>query len=443
MRTFLIIWSGQLVSAIGSAMTVFALTVWVWQFTEKATTIALFSFFFQLPQIFVALFAGILVDHFNRKHLMILGDTCVALCTITVGLLYSTDNLHIWHLYCLSAFYGCFGHIQNLAYSTSIPLMVPKQHYIRASSMSSLVSQASAIIAPALAGILYPTIGLLGIILVDMATFFVAIVTMLLVQIPQPSQTDTSNSESETIWQKLALGFHYIFSKPSLFAMTIAFCLFWFVHQLGETLYQPMILARTGGNPQVLGAVVTAAGVGGVIGALVLSIWGGFKLRIRGMLIGFIGTGLGKIILGLGQQPLIWIGSQLFSSVNIPLLFSSSNAIWYAKVPPNVQGRVFAADHAMGMIIGTVASLIAGPLADRIFEPAMKPGGLLASILGPIFGNRTGSGIALLYVITSICIVLIGISGYAFRTLRNVEDILLDHDLTHNKTNSVMEVEDN
>lgn len=434
MRTFLIIWSGQLVSAIGSAMTQFALTVWVWQFTWKVTAVALFSFFFQLPQIFVALFAGILVDHFNRKHLMILGDTCVALCTITIGLLYSTNNLLIWHLYALAAVYGGFGHIQNLAYSTSIPLMVPKQHYIRASSMSSLVIQASAIIAPALAGSLYPTIGLLGIIIVDITTFVIAIGSLLLIQIPQPSKTDTTNSESETIWQKLALGFRYIFSNPSLLAMTIAFSLFWFAHQLGETLYQPMILARTGGNAQVLGAIVTAAGVGGVIGALALSIWGGFKRRVRGMLIGFIGTGLGKIVLGLGQKPLIWIGANLFSSVNIPLLFSSSDAIWYAKVPPTFQGRVFAADHAMGMIIGTIASLIAGPLADRVFEPAMR-GGLLASILGPVFGTGTGSGIALLYVITSICIVLIGISGYAFRTLRNVEDILLDHDLIHNKTN--------
>lgn len=415
-------------------MTKFALTVWVWQFTEKATAIALFSFFFQLPQIFVALFAGILVDHFNRKYLMILGDTCVALCTITVALLYSTNHLLIWHLYTLAAVYGGFGNIQELAYSTSIPLMVSKQHYIRASSMSTLVIQASAIIAPALAGSLYPVIGLLGIIIVDITTFVMAIGTLLLVEIPQPSPTDTSNSEPETIGQKLSLGFRYIFSKPSLLAMTIAFSLFWLAHQLGETLYQPMILARTDGNAQILGTVVTAAGVGGVIGGLGLSIWGGFQRRVRGMLIGFIGHGLGKIVLGLGEKPLIWIGSQLFSSVNTPLLFSSSNAIWYAKVPPNIQGRVFAADHAIGMIIGTVASLMAGPLADRVFEPAMQPGGVLASILGPIFGTRTGSGIALLYVITAIWIVLIGISGYAFRTLRNVEDILPDHDLTHNET---------
>lgn len=412
-------------------MTQFALTIWVWEFTGKATAIALFSFFFQLPQIFVALFAGLLVDRFQRKHLMILGDTCVALSTISIAVLYSTHHLLIWHLYCLAAVYGCFGYIQNLAYSTSISLMVPKQHYVRASGMSSLVVQASAIIAPALAGSFYPSIGLLGIIIVDITTFFIAIGTLLLIQIPQPP-IDTAKSENETIFSKLAFGFRYILSKPSLLAITVAFSSFWFVHQIGETLYQPMILARTGGNAQVLGAVVTAAGVGGVIGGLALSLWGGFKHRVRGMLIGFIGTGLGKIVFGLGQKPLIWIGSQLYSSMNIPLSLSSSSAIWYTKVPPNLQGRVFAADHAIGMTIGTVASLIAGPLADQVFEPAMQTRGLLADIFSPVFGTQTGSGIALLYVFTSICIVLVGIGGYAFRTLRNVEDVLPDHDISTN-----------
>ncbi|MFB2839022.1 MFS transporter [Floridanema evergladense] len=392
MRTFLIIWSGQFVSAIGSAMTQFALTIWVWQITEQATAIALFSFFFHFPQFFVALFSGILVDKFNRKHLMILGDTCVALCTITIALLYSTNNLLIWHLYGLAAIYGCFGHIQNLAYSTSITLMVPKQHYTRASSMNTLVLQAPAIIAPALAGILYSVNGLFLIIAVDVTTFLIAIGALLLVEIPQssPDKTDTNNSENETIWQKIAMGFRYIFFTPSLRAMTIAFSLFWLFHQIGEVLYEPMILARTDGNAQVLGVVVTAAGIGGAIGALILSIWGGFKRRIHGMLIGFIGSGLGKIGLGLGQKQLTWIIAQLYSYANVPLLLSSSNAIWYAKVSPAIQGRVFAADHAIGMIIGTIASLISGPLADRVFEPAMKSRGILASIFGSVFGlSRT------------------------------------------------------
>jgi MFS transporter, DHA3 family, macrolide efflux protein len=422
----MIIWCGQIVSTIGSAMTRFALTIWVWQLTGEATSIALFSFFYQLPLIFVSLFAGVIVDRYRRKYLIILGDTSAIVCTIFIALLYSTNNLQIWHLYFLVSLAGCFGHIQNLAYSASIPLMVPQQHYTRASSLSTLVGHASAIFSPALAGILYPLIGLLGIMMIDIATFAVATVIILLLPIPQPLEIESTNKDGETIWQKLAFGFQYILSRPSLLAITVTFSCFWFAQQIGETLYQPMILARTNGNTEILGAVMTAAGVGGVIGGLCLSIWGGFKRRVYGILIGFIGTGLSQIILGINQIPFIWIGASFCSSVNLPLLFSSNNAIWYSKVESNCQGRVFAADHTIGMIIGSVASLTAGPLADIIFEPAMKPGGILASVFSPIFGTGTGSGMALLYVITSILIVFVGISGFAWRSLRDVEDILPD-----------------
>jgi MFS transporter, DHA3 family, macrolide efflux protein len=429
-RNFIIIWCGQILSAIGSAMTQFALIIWVWQLTETTTNIALISFFQQLPLIFVSLFAGILVDRYSRKLLIILGDTSAILCTIIIALLYATNNLQIWYLYALIAVSACFGHVQHLAYSASVSLIVPKQHYTRASSMISLVSPASAIVSPALAGILYPAIGLFGIILIDIITFAIAATIILILSVPQPPQIETSNNHDETIWQQLAFGFRYILSRPSLLAMAIAFSCFWFAHQICDTLFQPMILARTDGNTEVLSVVMTAAGVGGVIGGSFLSIWGGFKRQVNGMLLGFIGTGLSKIVLGIGQIPLIWTGASLFSSINVPLLFSSSNAIWYTKVEPSVQGRVFAADHTIGMIIGTIASLISGPIADTIFEPAMQPGGWLALIFSPIFGSRTGSGIALFYVATSLMIVLVGISGYAFPKLRNVEDILPDSDST-------------
>lgn len=429
MRTFTIIWLGQIVSTIGSYMTVFALTIWVWEITGSATALALVSFFSQLPRIFVTLFAGIIVDRFNRKHLMILGDSVALFCTTTIGLLYLTNNLQVWHLYFAVAVYGSFAQIQQLAYSTSITMIVPKQHYTRAGSMGAAVSYGSAILSPALAGSLYGIIGLGGIILIDITTFAAAIGALLFVQIPQPPRTDTVNFKTQTIWQNFTFGFRYILAKPSLLAMVIAFSLFAFPNDLGKALYNPLILARTDGSATVLGSVTTAAGIGGVTGAVILSTWGGFQRRIHGMLVGFIGAGLFRTVFGLGQSPLIWIGTQFCAALNTPLFYSSSNAIWYAKVSPDFQGRVLAADQMIGLVIGAAASLVAGPLADYVFEPAMRPGGHLAAIFGPVFGTNSGAGIALLYVITSIWMLLVGVCGYAFRTLRDVEDLLPDHDV--------------
>lgn len=189
-----------------------------------------------------------------------------------------------------------------------------------------------------------------------------------------------------------------------------------------------MILARTGGNAQVLGSVASAAGVGGVIGALIVSTWGGFQRRIKGVLLGFIGAGLSKTVFGLGRMPSIWIPAQFCSSLNFPLLGSSETAIWLAKVAPELQGRVFAAQSLILQVVSASATLIAGPIADYLLEPAMMPRGNLAPIFGEIFGTGSGAGIAVLYVTASIWMLLVGIGGFAFPTLRNVEDVMLAPD---------------
>ncbi|ELR98278.1 MFS transporter [Gloeocapsa sp. PCC 73106] len=425
MRTFTIIWLGQIVSTIGSFMTVFALTIWVWQQNASVTDLTLFTFFSQLPRIFVTPFAGIIVDRFSRKNLMLLGDIMAFLCTSLVALLYFSGSLQIWHLYAVVALYGCFGQIQILAYSTSISSLVDKADYTRAESMVAAIGYGSAIIAPALAGTLISIIGLRGIILIDLTSFLAAIATLLSVEIPRPQTTLIEPEEST--WQKLTFGFRYIASKPPLIAMVIAFSLFAFPSDIGKSLYSPLILARTGGDAQILGNVTTAAGLGGVLGAVLLSFWGGFRRRIQGMLLGFIGTSFFKIILGLGQTSLIWIGAHFTSALFIPLFYSSSNAIWYSKVPPAIQGRVLAADQMIGLVIIAIASLISGPLVDRFFEPMMQTDSGLATLFGPIVGTEPGSGIALVYVFTSLCSMLVGIGGYWFRTLRDVEKLLPDH----------------
>lgn len=418
MRTFTIIWFGQLVSTIGSYMTEFALLLWVWNLTKSATALALVGFFSQLPRIPITLVAGIIVDRFNRKHLMMLGDATAAVSTVCIGLLYVTNSLQLWHLYLVAAVSSAFGQIQRLAYSTSIALIVPKQHYIRANSMDSAVHYGSAIIAPALAGALYPSIGLFGILLIDLITFGIAIATLVSVTIPQPQPN--LETDSETITQKLTFGICYVWSHSSFRALLIITTLFWFAHDLGGAVYDPMILARSNGSAQVLGSVTSAAGIGGVTGTIILSAWGGTKRRINGMLAGFVGAGLSKMVFGLGQSPFVWIPAQFCSSLNFPLLGSSETAIWMEKIAPEIQGRVFAANALVVQIVSAIASLIAGPLADHVFEPALQQNNQLTSLFSSIVG--TGGGIALLYILTSMGLVLVGLGGYLLPALRQLED---------------------
>jgi MFS transporter, DHA3 family, macrolide efflux protein len=428
MRTFVIIWLGQMVSLIGSSMTAFAFAMWVWELTHQATALALFHVFAQIPQIFITPIAGVVVDRFDRKLLMIAGDMVGGLLTFMILLLYIGNHLQLWHLYLAFAIKCTFEQLQELAYSVSISTMVSKQQYSHASNLGFLAGYGSTIFAPALAGVLYVAIGMVGILIIDITSFIFAVITILRVHIPQPVITEAIKQNPTNIIQDIRFGFDYIISRPSLLALLTLTTLFWFIHDFGDTIYTPMILERSGNDTKVLGSLASAVGIGGVLGVLIVSIKDGFKHRIRGLLFSMVGASFGRIILGLGRTPLIWIPAQLYSSVHFPLLGSSNDAIWLAKVKPQVQGRVFATRSVILLVVSAAAYLTAGLLVDYVFEPAMMPGQSLALLFGWIFGTGKGAGMALLYVISSLCLLMVGFSGYAFRILRDVEIIVPDHD---------------
>jgi MFS transporter, DHA3 family, macrolide efflux protein len=404
MRTFTILWFGQLVSTIGTYMTGFALELWTWELTGSATPLALIGFFFQVPRIVVNLISGVIVDRFNRKYLMLLGDTIAALSSLVLLILSLTHTLQIWHLYVITAITSIFSQLQELSYSASISLLIPEQHYTRASSMKAALHYGSLIVAPAIAATLYPLIGLNGILSIDSLTFLIAIATLLPRTIPQP----TKHTDPLKL-QDLLFGFRFLLAHRTLRNLLLLILPFWFVHDLGEALYTPMVLARTNGSATVLGQIGMAAGIGGVVGAIAISLWGGFRQPIRGVLSGMIGAGLSKMTVGLGRVPQVWLPAQFCSSCNFPLMDSSETAIWMAKVPPEAQGRVFAANSLMGQGASAIAVLIAGPLGDRIVEPAMASS---TGLVNWIFGSSPGAGFALIYTACSLSMIAIGLCGY-------------------------------
>ncbi len=419
-----------MVSSIGSRMTVFAITIWAWQLTGSATALALVSFFALAPSVAIAPIAGVIVDRCNRKHLMMLGDMIAALSTIGILLLHLSGNLQIWQIYLSVAINGVFSQLQVLAYQVSIPMLVSPQYYTRAASMGSILSYGSEIAGPALAGVLYPLVGFTGILLVDLSSFIFAIATVLFLHIPQPAISQARRQSQANIMHEMIFGFRYIFARKSLLALLLLVSLFGFVHDIGDAIYSPMILARTGGNAQVLASLEAAAGVGGVTGALLVTTWSGQKHRIHGLLLGMVGAGSSKIVFGLSRIPLIWIPAQFCSSLNFPWMGSCDRAIWLTKVEPDLQGRVFASHITISQLSAAIGRLLAGPLADRIFAPAMMPTGQLAPILSSILGTGSGAGMALLYVICALCMLLTGVGGYAFPALRDVEEIVPDADAT-------------
>jgi MFS family permease len=410
-------------------MTGFALSIWAWNITGEATALALVGFFNFMPIVLFSPIAGALVDRWNRKLVMMVSDLAAGLSTVVIFLLFNADQLQIWHLYAAGLFSGVFQAFQFPAYSASISLMLPKEQYARASGMMSLAESASGIFAPSLAATLLVLVGIRGVLLFDMISFVFAVSMLFFVHIPQPKTTEAGKKGKGNLLKESVYGFRYIWARPSLLGLQMMFFMANLFGTMAMVLITPMILARTGSDEQLLGLVQSATAFGGVTGALLISIWGGPKRRVLGVLLGmFASSFFGSALMGIGQFVLVWMIAGFSTSFFINILNASNQAIWQAKVAPDVQGRVFATRRLIAQITAPVAMLMAGPLADNVFSPAMMPDGSLAGSLGGIFGVGAGAGISLLIFLAGMIGAGAALSGFIFPFIRNAETILPDHD---------------
>jgi MFS family permease len=430
MLAFTLVWIGQAVSLLGTGMSAFALTIWAYDLTGTATALALVGFFYVTPLLIMSPVAGAIVDRANRKLMMLISDLASGLATIAILALHSTGNLQIWHLYVANAVMGTFQTFQWPAYSAAITMIVPKKHYARASAMNELSGNTSGIFAPLLAGALLPVIGLTGILLIDVVTFLAAIGALLAVHIPQPEATEEGRQSRGSLWKESAYGFRYIFQRPSLLGLQLVFLVGNFFATIAFTLMAPMILARTGSNSLIFGSVQTAGAVGGVVGGLAMSAWGGSKRKVDGVLSGWALSGvLGATVLGLGRALPVWATGSFFGSFMVPLVNSSNQAIWQAKVAPDLQGRVFATRRLIAWFVTPLATLLAGPLADYVFEPAMTGSGSLTGVFDWLVGVGPGAGMSLILIFAGIAMAFVGLGGYTVRSVRDAETILPDHEV--------------
>ncbi len=430
MVAFTVIWLGQIVSLLGTAMSQFGLTLWAYEVTGQATPLALVGFFFLVPIVVLGPFVGVLVDRSNRRFMMVLSDLAAALTTALVLVLYATGELQIWHLYVTATITGIFQGFQWPAYSAAITLMLPKEQYARANGMLEMAGNASQVFAPILAGALIGAFKLNGILIIDLVSAAVAIGALLFVHIPQPPKTEAGREGAGSFVKEMAYGFRYILARPSLLGLQTVFMVGNFFNQLAFGVLAPMILARSGSNELILGSVQSAGAIGGIVGGLAMSAWGGPKRRVHGVLLGWSCTGLlGQTVLGLGQSPPVWAAGIFLLAFFSPFINGSNQAIWQAKVSPDVQGRVFATRATIAWLVMPFGQLLAGPLADRILEPAMAKGGNLAPAFGWLVGSGAGAGMGLQFAITGLLAALAGVGGYLFAVVRNAEDILPDHDM--------------
>ena len=425
---FTVVWLGQIVSVLASAMSQFGLTIWMFTETGSATALGLMQVFFITPFLLISPLAGVMVDRHNRKLMMMVSDLMAGIATVLILIFQALGILEFWHLYFASVIYGLGNAFQWPAYSAAISTMVPKEQYGRANGMMSLVEAGPNVVAPLLAGVLLPIIGLTGILLFDVATFILAIGALMIVHIPQPPRTEEGERGKGSVWKEAAYGFKYIFARPSLLGLQLTFFMGNLFAGIGYTVLAPMILSRTGNDSLMLGSAQTAGAVGGVIGGVIMSAWGGFKRRTHGILGGWIISGIGMAILGLTGGLPVWIAGMVTTAIVIPLVNGSNQAIWQSKVAPDVQGRVFSARRLIAWFTNPISPIIAGTLADFVLEPQMRTTTALSETFDGLVGTGPGAGMGIILFVCGVLSALVGAAGYFIPAIHNAESILPDHD---------------
>jgi len=425
---FTVVWLGQIVSVLASSMSQFALTIFMYEETGSATALGLMQVFFITPFLIISPIAGVMIDRYNRKMMMMVSDLGAGLATLGILALQAFGLLEYWHLYVASIVYGLGMAFQWPAYSAAISTMVPKEQLGRANGMMSLIEAGPGVIAPILAGAVLPIIGLTGILIFDVATFLIAIGALLIVHIPQPPRTAEGSQATGGMLQEAAYGFKYIFARPSLLGLQMIFFAGNLFAGIAFTVLAPMILARSGNNSLMLGSAQTAGAVGGLVGGVLMSAWGGFKRRSHGVLFGWIWSGLTMAIIGFAGGLPMWITGMALTSLVIPLVNGSNQAIWQSKVAPDLQGRVFSARRLIAWFTNPISPIIAGTLADFALEPAARAQTGLPATFAWLVGTGPGAGMGLLIVLCGLASAVVGLLGYFIPAIYNAESILPDHD---------------
>lgn len=426
LRRFLVIWIGQVISIVGSGLTSFGLAVWVYQRTGAATPFALAALFGTLPRVLLAPVAGVAADRWNRRRIMLLADTGSALVTLLALGLMVTGQFAIWHIYLIALAGAVCNAFQEPAYTASITMLVPAQDLGRANGLVQLSQALEMLAAPIIAGALFPFIGLGGLMTVDLLTFAAAVGALLIIPVPQPTAAPHAEaSAGRRFWHDVSFGFRYLAGRPGLLGLVLFFALVNFLLNGATVLAGPLVLSFS--TPTALGIIQSVVGLGMLAGSILLSAWGGPRQRIRGVL-GFIGLmAVGLTVIGLYPAPWTVAAGLVLMTIGAPVASGCSQAIFQAKVAADQQGRVFAVRTMISRSMMPLAMLLAGPLADQIFEPRLQAGGAWATTwLGTLLGAGPGRGMGLMFILAGA--LLLAATGLAALNprLRRVEQELPD-----------------
>lgn len=411
-RGFGLLWAGQSVSIVGSGVAGFGLSVFVFQETGSATQFAVVMAFATLPMVLLWPVAGLVADRWGRRKAMLLSDAGACSTSAFLLVMISAGSLEIWHIYVAAAIHASFSAFQWPAFSAAIPDLVAAEHLGKANGLVELSIAAGRVLGPLTGGFVLATSGLGAVLAIDIATFLIALGTLIALRLPGRSDPGDEGSR----FQDALRGWTFIRARPALFALIVFLVVTNFTSAVSHILLTPLVLSFS--TEVELGTVLSSLGVGMLAGSLVMTTGFGPKNLAQGIILGVLVQGAAFMAYGLLQNVVV-IGSAAFLyGMCLSIIRGTNQTLWQRKVSPDVLGRVTAFRSAVTGLPYPIAFVTAGVLVDRIFEPLLVPGGEFAGSVGRLIGTGPGRGTALLIIIAGLLTIIASVA--AFTRLRNL-----------------------
>lgn len=401
LRPFLCLWASQSVSEMGTAMTNYALVIWAYEQTGTATSLTTLTICSFLPTILFRFLAGAVADRWNKKAILLCSDALAACGSLAILGLYTAESLTVMGLYIINFLLSLMNAFQVPAAYVATSLLVPKEYYTKTGGLQAASGALISILSPVLGSVVLSFGGLKAVLMIDLATFAAAFLTLLF--LPIPVLQKEADAKKEPFWETILSGFRFLRQRPALLRLILLIAFVNFLAKLGSDGQMPaFILSRSENNQAVLGAVQSAVAVGLMAGGTLVTFLKPPKNDTRRILWMCTLIFLTGILLSLSRSPFLWC---LFAFLQY-LFAAVMNIYWGTKmrnaVPIAMQGRVFSTRDTLQNITIPVGLYLGGWLTDQVFEPAMAHSAFLRQTFGPMLGAGHGSGIALLFLMISV-----------------------------------------
>ena len=410
LKPYLLLWSTQSLSALGSAMTGYALILWLYRQSGSALETAMLAICSYAPYVLVSIFAGALSDRWNKKRTMLVCDLLAAVGTVVVLVLLKNGQLAPWHMYVLNAINGLMNTVQQPASDVAATLLVPKKYYQKTSGLRSFSSSLNTILHPVIASALFGFFGMEAVIAVDLATFAIAFVTLLFfIPIPEISAGD---NPQEKLLTAVKSGLSWLRANQLILNLILFLAFINLVASAYNAALPAMLLSRENGGETVLGLVNAVTGGASLVGGVIATLLPPPKNRVRaicGALMLSMSTQ--NFLLAFGRTPWVWCAGAVLGWLLIPLMNANMDVIFRTAIPVDMQGRVYACRNTLQFFTIPLGYFLGGLLVDRVFEPllaSVSSDGLLAFL----FGLGKGSGAAALFFVLGLAGVLVCLIFY-------------------------------